>query len=195
VWSTPQLLAALLLAFLVNMTAYPLSSGLLPYVAKEIYHIDQTGLGYLVASFALGALAGSVAASMNGRGTRPARTMIVAALVWYTMLFVFAQVEQPLGGMLMLMLAGFAQSICMVTLFVVMLRTTADTLHGRVMGVRMLVIYSLPLGLLAAGALIDIIGFGPTATLYAVVGVVCTLAIATHWHAVLWQVQTPANAR
>jgi Na+/melibiose symporter-like transporter len=131
VWSTPQLLAALLLAFLVNMTAYPLSSGLLPYVAKEIYHIDQTGLGYLVASFALGALAGSVAASMNGRGTRPARTMIVAALVWYTMLFVFAQVEEPLGGMLMLMLAGFAQSICMVTLFVVMLRTTADTLHGR----------------------------------------------------------------
>lgn len=195
VWSTPQLLAALLLAFLVNMTAYPLSSGLLPYVAKAIYHIDQTGLGYLVASFALGALAGSVAVSMNGRGKRPARTMIVAAMVWYTMLFVFAQVEQPLGGMLMLMLAGFAQSICMVTLFVVMLRTTADTLHGRVMGVRMLVIYSLPLGLLAAGALIDIIGFGPTATLYAVVGLLCTLAIATHWHAVLWHVQTPANAR
>jgi hypothetical protein len=59
----------------------------------------------------------------------------------------------------------------------------------------MLVIYSLPLGLLAAGGLIDIIGFGPTATLYAVVGLLCTLGIATHWHAVLWHVQTPANAR
>ena len=58
--------AAMLLAFLVNLTAYPLSNGLLPYVAKEIYLLDQTGLGYLVASFSLGALLGSVAVSMRG---------------------------------------------------------------------------------------------------------------------------------
>ena len=76
VWSKPQLLAAMLVAFLVNMTAYPLSNGLLPYVAKDIYGIDQTGLGYLVASFAFGALLGSVALSWRGSG-RPARLMIV----------------------------------------------------------------------------------------------------------------------
>jgi MFS family permease len=195
VWSTPQLLAALLLAFLVNMTAYPLSNGLLPYVAKEIYAIDQAGLGYLVASFAVGGLAGSLAVSMNGRVIRPARTMIVSAVAWYTMLFVFAQMQEPSGGMMMLMLAGLAQSVCMVTLFVVVLRITSDKFRGRVMGVRMLVIYSLPLGLLAAGTLIDLIGFGATATLYAVVGLLFTVAIAVRWHAVIWHVQTPANAR
>jgi predicted MFS family arabinose efflux permease len=195
VWSTPQLLAALLLAFLVNMTAYPLSNGLLPYVAKEIYAIDQRGLGYLVASFALGGLIGSLAVSMNGRVIRPARTMIVSGVAWYTMLFVFAQVQDPSGGMMMLMLAGFAQSVCMVTLFVVVLRITSDKFRGRVMGVRMLVIYSLPLGLLAAGALIDLIGFGATATLYAIVGLLFTVAIAVRWHDVIWHVQTPANAR
>ena len=97
---------------------------------------------------------------MNGRVIRPARTMIVSAVAWYTMLFAFAQMQDPSGGMMMLMLAGFAQSVCMVTLFVVMLRITSDKFRGRVMGVRMLVIYSLPLGLLAAGALIDLIGFG-----------------------------------
>ena len=195
VWSTPQLLAALLLAFLVNMTAYPLSNGLLPYVAKEIYAIDQAGLGYLVASFAVGGLVGSLAVSMNGRVIRPARTMIVSAVAWYTMLFVFAQMQEPSGGMMMLMLAGLAQSVCMVTLFVVVLRITSDKFRGRVMGVRMLVIYSLPLGLLAAGTLIDLIGFGATATLYAVVGLLFTVAIAVRWHAVIWHVQTPANAR
>jgi predicted MFS family arabinose efflux permease len=195
VWATPQLLAAMLLAFLVNMTAYPLSNGLLPYVAKEIYRIDQAGLGYLVASFALGGLIGSVAVSMNGRVIRPARTMIVAGVAWYTMLFVFAQMKDPSGGMMMLMLAGFAQSVCMVTLFVVVLRITSDKFRGRVMGVRMLVIYSLPLGLLAAGALIDLIGFGATATLYAVVGLLFTVAIAVRWHAVIWHLRTPANAR
>ena len=83
-------LVALLLACLVNMTAYPLSNGLLPYVVKEVYGIGQAGLGYLVASFAIGGLVGSVAVSMNGGIIRPARTMIISAVAWYTMLFVFA---------------------------------------------------------------------------------------------------------
>jgi hypothetical protein len=97
--------------------------------------------------------------------------------------------------MLLLMLAGMAQSICMVTLFVVMLRIASDKFRGRVMGVRMLVIYSLPLGLLGAGALIDLIGFHATATIYAAVGLLLTVAIAVRWHAVIWHVQTAANAR
>ena len=139
-----------------------MSNGLLPYVAKEVYDIDQTGLGYLVASFAVGSLLGSLAVSLNGRVIRPARTMIVAGVAWYTMLFAFAHMQDLAAAMLMLMLAGLAQSVCMVTLFVVMLRITSDKFRGRVMGVRMLVIYSLPLGLLAAGALIDLIGFGAT---------------------------------
>lgn len=56
VWDTPCSLAAMWLAFLVNLTAFPLTSGLLPYVAKDIYGIGQTGLGTLVASTALGSL-------------------------------------------------------------------------------------------------------------------------------------------
>jgi Na+/melibiose symporter-like transporter len=194
-WSTPQLLAALLLAFLVNLSAYPLSNGLLPYVAKNIYQIDQTGLGYLVASFAAGSLVGSLAVSLHGRSIRPARVMIITAVAWYVMLFLFAQVRDHHSAMLLLMLAGMAQSICMVTLFVVMLRIASDKFRGRVMGVRMLVIYSLPLGLLGAGALIDLIGFHATATIYAAVGLLLTVAIAVRWHAVIWHVQTAANAR
>lgn len=194
VWSTPQLLAAMLLACLVNLTAFPLSNGLLPYVAKEIYRIDQTGLGYLVASFALGALLGSLAISMR-RGLRPGRTMIVSGLVWYAVLAVFAQMERPYGGIVTLMLAGCAQSVCMVTLAVLVLRITAVKFRGRVMGVRMLVIYSLPFGLFAAGALIGRIGFSATATLYAIVGLLLTLVIAVRWRAELWHADTRANPR
>ena len=57
-WDTPSSLAALWLAFLVNLTAYPMTSGLLPYIARDIYHVDQTGLGTLIASFAFGSLHG-----------------------------------------------------------------------------------------------------------------------------------------
>jgi predicted MFS family arabinose efflux permease len=190
----PQLLAAMWLAFLVNGTAYPLSNGLLPYVAREVYQIDQTGLGYLAASFAMGALLGSMVVSQHG-SIRPGRAMIFATLAWYAALLVFARVAQPLGGVAMLLLAGFAQSFCMVTLAVMLLRTTSAAFRGRVMGVRMLAIYSLGIGLPVAGALIDLVGFHATATLYACVGLTCTLIIAINWRGELWPTEAPANAR
>jgi hypothetical protein len=63
------------------------------------------------------------------------------------------------------------------------------------MGVRMLAIYSLPLGLLAAGNLIGEIGFVATASLYAAIGLLVMAIIALHWRAELWHVHAPANAR
>ena len=94
-WDTPSSLAALWLAFLVNLTAYPLTSGLLPYIARDIYHVDQTGLGYLIASFAFGGLMGSVLIGIIGRSIRPARMMIVFAIAWYAMLLVFVHMKRP----------------------------------------------------------------------------------------------------
>jgi predicted MFS family arabinose efflux permease len=193
VWSKPQLLAAMMVAFLVNLTAYPQSNGLLPYVAKDIYRIDQTGLGYLVASFAFGALLGSVAVSLRG-SIRPARMMILSALAWYAMLLLFAQMPGPYGAVVMLALAGFVQSLCMVTLAVLLLRVTADKFRGRVMGVRMLAIYSLPLGLLIAGALIERIGFRWTASLFAGTGLLFTIVIGVKWLKNLSQAETAETA-
>lgn len=193
VWDTPCSLAAMWLAFLVNLTAFPLTSGLLPYVAREIYHINQTGLGSLVASFASGALLGSIAVSLANRLIRPARMMITAAVVWYSMLLVFLHMPGPVSGGAMLMLAGFAQSLSMVPMAVMLLHSAGPRFRGRVMGVRMFAIYGLPLGLLPAGALIDRIGFVPTVTLYCMVGIAATLAIATRWRADLWPVLAPAN--
>ena len=80
-------------------------------------------------------------------------------------------------------------------MLVVLLRTASEHFRGRVMGVRMLAIYSLPLGLLAAGNLIDRIGFQATATLYAVTGLVLIGAIGLRWRADLWHLHAPANAR
>ena len=80
----------------------------------------------------------------------------------------------------------------MVTLAVLLLRETPDKFRGRVMGVRMLVIYSLPLGLLAAGALIERIGFPATATLYSLVGLTFTLLIALRWRTDLRRTPTPS---
>ena len=59
------------LAFLINLTAYPASSGLLPYVARRVYEVDATGLGWLVASFSLGGLLASITMVVTGGHATP----------------------------------------------------------------------------------------------------------------------------
>lgn len=193
-WNGPAMLAALCVAFLANLTAFPLTNGLLPYIARDIFHTDQTGLGYLSASFALGSLIGSVTLSLAS-GLRIARLLIGATLAWYTLLLVFVEIRTMPVAMACLVLAGIAQSMSMISAAVILMRTASAHLRGRVMGVRMMVIYGLPIGLLAAGSLIDIIGYSATGSLYAVSGIIAMLAIAIRWRADLWPVHAPANAR
>ncbi len=194
VWTTPRMQAALWVAFLANLTAYPLSNGLLPYIAKAVYGTNQTGLGYLSASFAVGSLVGSIVLSLIG-GIRVARLMIGATVVWYLTLLVFVQMQTVPTAIACLVVAGFSQSLAMISVAVILMRTASENFRGRVMGVRMMVIYGLPLGLLAAGSLIEEIGFAATGTLYAAAGLALMLAIALHWRADLWHAHAPANAR
>jgi hypothetical protein len=194
VWTTPRMRAAIWIAFLANLTAYPMSNGLLPYIVREIYGAQQTALGYLSASFAVGSLVGSIALSLAG-GIRVARLMIGATVTWYAMLLVFAQLRTVSSAMVCLMVAGFSQSLTMISIAVILMRGASEHFRGRVMGVRMMVIYGLPLGLLAAGSLIDLMGFAATGTLYAASGLLLMLAIVLHWRADLWHAQAPANAR
>ena len=195
VWTMPQLLAAMYLAFLVNLCAFPLTMGLMPYVAKEIYQTGQTGLGYLVASFAFGALLGSLTLSRYGSAIRPARTMIVSCLLWYAMVLVFAQMPGPGSGIPFLILAGLAQSLGMIPMSAMLLRTAGERFRGRVMGIRTLAIYGVPIGLLIAGPLVAHFGYRFTASVYCLFGLAVTALIAYQWRAHIWRVDASANRR
>ncbi|MGY8667153.1 MFS transporter [Bradyrhizobium sp. UFLA05-109] len=193
-WNGPGMRAALCVAFLANLTAFPLTNGLLPFVARDIFHTDQTGLGYLSASFAVGSLIGSITLSLVG-GLPIARLLIGATLAWYAMLLVFVGLRTMPVAMACLVLAGIAQSMSMIAAAVILMRAASAHLRGRVMGVRMMVIYGLPLGLLAAGSLIDRIGYSATGSLYAISGFIAMMGIAVRWRDDLWPAHAPANAR
>ncbi|WP_295141216.1 MFS transporter [uncultured Reyranella sp.] len=195
VWSTPVVRAVMMLAFLVNFAAYPLTGSLLAYVAKDVYGMEQTGLGWLIASFAGGALAGSILVSMYGAHIRPARTMIVCAVLWLSCNLVFSWLTTPLMGEIVLFVAGFFQSFCMIPMSVILLRVTNPALRGCVMGVRMLAVYGMPLGLLMSGPLVEWTGFTTTGSLYSLLGIVFTLVIALWWRADLWDRRAPVNVR
>ncbi|MCC7485925.1 MAG: MFS transporter [Burkholderiales bacterium] len=191
----PLLLALMTLAFFLNMTAFPLMSSLMPYVAKDVYGADQATLGYLVAAGACGALLGSVALSRY-RGTFPAgRMVIVFSCAWYAMLMLFAQTAAPATGVPALVLAGIAFALGQISMFTTLLRNSDERFRGRIMGIRMLAIYGNLPGLWTAGVLIPAYGYAFTATLYCTLGIVVTVAIALRWRAEFWRPDAPANRR
>src|SRR4029453_15363201 len=101
-------------------------------------------------------------AAPRARHSGPERALVVHATLWYTVLLAFGFVGHLAGGIVALFLAGIVQSVAMISLAAWLLIVVDDRFRGRVMGVRMLAVYGLPLGLMAAGALIDLIGYTPT---------------------------------
>jgi MFS family permease len=195
VLTTPLLLAAMWLAFLINLTAYPASNGLLPYVAQRIYHVDATGLGWLVASFSLGGLLASITMVLTGGPRHPERFTLVHTAIWYALLAGFAHVRSMSAGLLILLVAGFVQNVAMISMTATLLAAAGDRFRGRVMGVRTLAVYGLPLGLMASGALIPRVGYPLTITAFAAVGLIFTLLIGIRWRASLWRRPRAARAQ
>ncbi|HUS97550.1 MAG TPA: arabinose ABC transporter permease, partial [Hyphomicrobiaceae bacterium] len=120
------------------------------------------------------------------------RLMIYSTVSWYLCLLLFVSQRTETFCMLALFGAGLSQSLSMISLVLLLVQTSERRLRGRVMGVRMLAIYSLPIGLVAAGWLIPRFGYPAVATGYAASGLVLTVVIWLVWRRCLWQVQPSA---
>jgi Na+/melibiose symporter-like transporter len=195
VWRAPQLRATMLFAFLLNLTAFPLFTGLMPYVAKEVYGADQTTLGTMVAAAASGALTGSIIMTRFGGAFRPARAMIIFGIAWLAVLLVFVQTQSPAAGIPVLMLAGCMQTMGLIPINTLLLRTSDERYRGRIMGIRMMAIYGNLPGLLIAGPLVAGFGYVAMATGYCLFGIVFAVLIALYWRKHLWQSGAAANVR
>jgi O-antigen/teichoic acid export membrane protein len=76
-----------------------------------------------------------------------------------------------------------------------MLRGTEIAYRGRVMGMRMLAIWGLPIGLLLAGPLISRWGFESVASAYSATGFALTLWMTLYWRKALWSSSAISNRR
>jgi hypothetical protein len=81
----------------------------------------------------------------------------------------------------------------MIAMTAILLAEAGDRFRGRVMGVRMLAVYGLPLGLMASGVLIERIGFPLTIGALTTIGLAFTILIGIRWRASLWQRKRPAS--
>jgi len=121
--------------------------------------------------------------------------MLICAMLWFALILVFAQIASPVSGRSTLVLAGLSQSLSLVPLATMLLKSAGPRFRGRVMGVRMLAIYGLPIGLLVAGLLIPRLGFRTTASVYCLVGLASMALIGIRWRAVIWPLDAIGNQR
>lgn len=192
---TPHLFGIMCLALLLNLTAFPLMTGLLPFVAREVYGGDRSMLGYMVACAAGGALVGSVLINRFGTHMRQGRMAIVFSAGWYLMLLAFSQMTSPAGGLPALALAGCMQCLALVPMTTALLRSADERYRGRIMGIRMLAIYGNIPGLLASGPMIAHLGYATTAAIFCLFGLASTLFVVLCWYRVLWHADAGANRR
>jgi MFS family permease len=195
VWHTPLLLASMCFAFMLNCTAFPMMHGLMPVMAKDIYHTDQTGLGYLVAAGGLGALMSSAIMSRIGHKVRPARMVIIFSAGWLLGLMAFVNTPTLAIGIPFLMLAGLSQGLSQIAMATMLIRACEPQFRGRIMGIRMLAIYGNVPGLMLAGWLIPKLGYPVMATLYGAGALLLIVLIVWHWRRQLWRRDAAANAR
>jgi MFS family permease len=100
---------------------------------------------------------------------------------------VFARFDSESVGLPLLFLIGLIQGVAMIAMSATLLGTVAEAFRARVMGVRMLAVYGLPIGLLCAGFLIDRFDYPSAIAIFAAVGLLFTLLIAVRWRESLWE--------
>lgn len=186
IWNSPGVLAIICLAFLANLTAFPITHGLMPFIAKDILSLDENGLGQLLAAFSFGAVSGALLLAATPSQKHSSRLMLINLVMWYLILAVFSFVTIKLDALVVLFFVGVAHSLAMTSMSVALLAFTNEMVRGRVMGVRVLAIYGVPLGLLASGFLIEYFGYNIFMAIYIIFGIALTIIIGIKWRRELW---------
>ena len=177
--------AILLVALLTNITALPLSEGLMPVFAKDVLQTGSTGLGALLSAYSLGGFIGSAAIACVPRISQPGRVIVLSSFIWHFSLILFAQSVWFRISLGILVFSGLMQSFTMVTMSITLLAVASPEFRGRVMGVRSLAVYGLPIGLLIAGALANMYGAPFAITMDMLVGMSITALIAVKFSRLL----------
>ncbi|WP_245600021.1 MFS transporter [Embleya scabrispora] len=126
---------------------------LFPAMAATLYGGGATTVGLLVAAPAVGSLAGGLFSGWLGRVQRQGRAVVLAVIAWGTCVAVFGLGGPLWLGLILLALAGCADTISMVFRNTIMQVATPDEMRGRLAGVFIVVVAGGPrLGDFEAGS-------------------------------------------
>ncbi|MBN4064440.1 MFS transporter [Dehalococcoides mccartyi] len=170
-------------SFLIEFSAFPIVNGLMTVIGDELYGLGGTGIGLLAAAASIGALSGALLLGIKRDVANPGRIMILGSISWHALMLLLALTPPLWIFALILLLWGFSGGTTFVAMVVGLLRETPAATRGRVMGIRSLGIYGLPLGLLLGGWISEEVGSATMIGTLGVLGLFATLVAAFKWPA------------
>ena len=182
---TPVVAGFLVLAVIINLATFPIYFGLISVLAKEVFDSTSTGLGFMMGSYSCGAVLGSLIAGGRDGSGKTGRFSIGGTVLWSGAIILLALVPNFVSSLPVLFLAGLGQSLCVVAIAMMLLSLTPDNLRGRVMGLRQLAVYSLPLGLLISGTIAEMWGVKVAIFLDGLMGILLVMGCVAIWPSLL----------
>jgi predicted MFS family arabinose efflux permease len=151
-WGNHAVLFPLLIALMLNLLVAPYRYSFLPLFARYILDAGPEGYGFLTSMAGCGALVTGLWMISQKRIGRRGHLLLLGGLLWPATLFLFSLSTSYYLSLILVFLAGLAQAICWTMIATLILSNTAQSMRGRVMGLRTGVVISLPFGNLLAGA-------------------------------------------
>jgi MFS family permease len=140
-------------------TLFGTVQSLLPVYAKDVLHVDASGLGLLYAATSAGAMAAALVLSTRGRIKYQGRTLLFAVAIFGLSLVGFGLSQIFWLSLLFLAMEGAADTVSMVLRGAILQLATPDELRGRTTAVHMTFAMGGPqLGQLRGGILAGWIG-------------------------------------
>lgn len=129
-------------SFLADLAAmiFGLPRALFPAIAVSFYHGGPGTVGLLVAAPAIGALAGAMFSGWIGRVHRHGAAVIVSVIAWGLAIAAFGIVRQLWLGLLLLAIAGCADTVSMIFRNTMMQVAAPDEMRGRLQGIFIVVV-------------------------------------------------------
>lgn len=137
---------------------------ILPVVARNLLHLDASGLGFLYAASGAGSAAAGIIASAFSRKTNSTPFILGGAFLYGISLFLFTFTTNIWFSYLWLFFSGFGLLILLATLNATIQHLVDDSIRGRVLSVYVfMLIGMLPFGSFQVGYFAEV--FGPWAAL------------------------------
>jgi MFS family permease len=182
-WAKKQPVVRSLLILTAVASIFGMSyATLLPVFAEDVFHTGPKGCGFLMSSYAVGALTSAIAFSMLGHRWTLGRPLTFGAFVFPVALLAVSLSPDYYSAVAALFLTGLGMMSFNAVSNTILQQSAPDDMRGRVMSMRALLFAGMmPVGALQVGALGQWLG---PRTAVAIGAVVCLAAAAVAWRRV-----------
>jgi len=178
---TPIILGLLALAVIINLTAFPTYFGLISVLAKSTFQTSAANLGFMLGTYSLGAVIGSVFIGSFKKESSLGKILVIGTAIWHIGIIGLSQVTSLNITWPVLFFTGLGQSLCVVTMASMLISFTPGNMLGRIIGLRQLAVYALPMGLPIAGVMAELMSVQVALAVDGIFGTILLIGAILIW--------------